>query len=131
LCFILLALTGRLSCARGAAEGGDRTVSSVRAPDPCNFAPGRLFHPPECGCENDSHAKRPRQQNGLALHRVRLLLGQIADHRQLVHLALIRLHEQDNPDYEAPKADQQVQGESDQSQKGHEGEYRKSNVQNK
>src|ERR1035438_9963392 len=70
-------------------------------------------------------------KTGLALHRVRLLLGNIADHRQLVHLALIRLHEQDNPEYEASKANQQVQGESDQSQKGHEGEYRKSNVQNK
>jgi hypothetical protein len=67
-------------------------------------------------------------KTGLALHGVRLFLGKIADNRQLVHLALIRLHEQHNPEYETSKADQQVQGERDQSQKGYEGEYRKSNV---
>jgi len=35
-------------------------------------------------------------------HRVRLFFSEIADHRQLVHLALIRLDKEHDPDHENP-----------------------------
>jgi len=35
------------------------------------------------------------------LHRVRLLFRQITNHRQLIHLAAVGLHQQNDPDHDA------------------------------
>jgi hypothetical protein len=52
---------------------------------------------------------RRRDQHNLPefdndLHRVGLLFREVADYGQLIHLALIRFHEQDDPDDETAKA---------------------------
>jgi hypothetical protein len=39
----------------------------------------------------------------------RLLLGQVADNWELVHLALIRFQQQDNPDNQGSQSDQHVE----------------------
>src|ERR1700676_193136 len=78
------------------------------------------------GCTQDD-----APEGGGALHRIRLLFRQIANHWQLVHLPLIRLDKQDNPDDEAAQTNQKVKRESEQGQKWHDGENRESDVENK
>jgi hypothetical protein len=64
------------------------------------------------------------------LHRVRLLFRQVTDYGQLVHLALVRLEEQDDPEDKPAKADEKVKGKSDQGHEGHKGENRKPDMEN-
>src|ERR1700676_2371729 len=78
------------------------------------------------GCTQDD-----APEGGGALHRIRLLFRQIANHWQLVHLPLIRLDKQDNPDDEAAQTNQKVKRDSEQGQKWHDGENRESDVENK
>src|ERR1700733_2112641 len=84
---------------------------------------------PEGGCPHMLLSRTTPAR--IALHCVRLLFGEIANHRQLVHLSLICLHEDDDPENQPSKANQKVKGQSNQSQEGHQRKNRECHVQNK
>src|SRR6267142_6239003 len=64
----------------------------------------------------------------IKLHSVSLLLREIADHRQLVHLALVCFQQEDDPNDEASHADQQVQRKCNQCKEGDEGKNRETEM---
>src|SRR5258708_1652331 len=101
---------------------------------------GRKFwimaHTPKCGSYTLSSARidelglgsLPLTIRFIKLHGVCLLLRHVADHRQLVHLSLISLQQEDDPNDEASHTDQQVQRKCNQCKEGDEGKNSKTEM---